>query len=165
MVSLLRKQVFSLLLALGVATVGFTASPAFADATIRAELWNKVTDEMPTGLGLGMHGDMSKAVFGIKVDRKTVPAGKVTFVATNTSKDRIHEMIVSPIASRDSKLPYIADENRVNEDAAGHLGEVSELEPGHEGALTLTLKPGLYVLYCNVPGHFMAGMWTVIEVK
>ena len=164
MYSFLRKPMISLLLALGVATLG-SAGTAFADATIRAELWEKPSETMPTGLGLGMHGDMSKATMGIKVDHASVPAGKVTFVAINTSKTDIHEMLVSPIASRDSVLPFIADEDRVDEDAAGHLGEVSELDPGQEGALTITLKPGLYVVYCNIPGHYMAGMWTIVEVK
>ena len=36
-------------------------------------------------------------------------------------------------------LPFVAADNRVDEDAAGHLGEVSELDPGKSGALTLTL--------------------------
>ena len=26
------------------------------------------------------------------------------------------------------------------------------------------LKPGRYMLYCNLPGHYMAGMWTLLEV-
>jgi uncharacterized cupredoxin-like copper-binding protein len=42
---------------------------------------------------------------------------------------------------------------------------VSELDPGKSGALTITLEPGLYLLFCNVPGHFISGMWTTITVK
>ena len=62
-------------------------------------------------------------------------------------------------------LPYDKAGNLVDEDAAGHLGEVSELEPGKKGALKLTLKPGTYILYCNVPGHYALGMWTLLTVK
>jgi uncharacterized cupredoxin-like copper-binding protein len=53
----------------------------------------------------------------------------------------------------------------VDEDAAGHLGEVSELDPGASGTLTIDLKPGKYVLFCNLPAHFMNGMWTEITVQ
>ena len=35
------------------------------------------------------------------------------------------------------------------------LGEVSELDPGKSGTLTLTIKPGKYLLVCNVPGHYV----------
>jgi uncharacterized cupredoxin-like copper-binding protein len=43
-------------------------------------------------------------------------------------------------------------------------GEVSELNPGATGSLTVALKPGRYLLICNVPGHFASGMWTEFEV-
>ncbi|WP_245474327.1 sulfocyanin-like copper-binding protein [Mesorhizobium sp. M2A.F.Ca.ET.042.01.1.1] len=68
---------------------------------------------------------------------------------------------VDPTAS----LPYIDAENRVDEDKAGDKGEVSELDPGASGTLTVDLKPGKYVLICNVPGHFATGMWTEFTVK
>jgi uncharacterized cupredoxin-like copper-binding protein len=54
---------------------------------------------------------------------------------------------------------------RQKEEAAGHLGEVAELDPGAGGSLTLTLPPGKYVLACNLPGHFDSGMWTVLTVQ
>ena len=39
------------------------------------------------------------------------------------------------------------------------------LDPGKFGALSLDLKPFLYALFCNIPGHFMAGMWTTINLN
>jgi uncharacterized cupredoxin-like copper-binding protein len=52
----------------------------------------------------------------------------------------------------------------VDEDKAGDKGEVSELNPGQSGSLTVTLAPGKYVLVCNVPGHYGAGMWAEFDV-
>ncbi len=145
------------------------ASAAFADATINVTLWDKgpasVTQDNPPQLGLGSGGDMSMAMLGVTADVTTVPAGKVTFQVTNTSKDIVHEMIVSPAPAEGATLPYLADQLKVDEDGAGHLGEVSELESGKAGALTLDLKPGKYVLFCNIPTHFMGGMWTEITVQ
>ncbi len=141
------------------------AFPASAATTVSVSLWDKPDMDMATGLGHGMGGDMSKANMGITATPESVPAGPVTFQVTNDSKDIVHEMIVAPLKSADEKLPYIDSEGRVDEEAAGHLGEVAELDPGASGALTVTLKPGSYILYCNIAGHYMGGMWTDIEVK
>lgn len=144
------------------------AAPAFADTTVKVELWDRggmMDMSGKVNWGMGGHRNPAMAMMGIKVDKATVPAGKVSFEVKNTSRETIHEMIVAPIASRDVTLPFVAKENRIDEDAAGDLGEVSELDPGKSGVLSIDLKPGLYVLFCNVPGHFMAGMWTVIEAK
>jgi uncharacterized cupredoxin-like copper-binding protein len=153
-------------------TLGLTL-PSAADAVIKVSLWDKADmmgkmdmgKSMGMGMGPGMHKKMGMGPMGINVDAATAAAGKVTFEVTNISTETIHEMIVAPIENVDVVLPYNANENRVDEEAAHDLGEVAELEPGKSGSLTLELKPGLYVLYCNIPGHFMAGMWTVLAVK
>ena len=63
-------------------------------------------------------------------------------------------------------LAYLAGDAKVDEDKAGvHLGEVSELDPGKTGALRLDLAPGTYLPYCNIPNHYMAGMWTLFTTK
>ena len=116
-------------------------------------------------LGMGMGADMTKATMFLKADPGTVRAGEVTFLVANDSKAVVHEMILAAIADPTKAMPYIENENRVDEDRAGDLGEVSELEPGKSGSLTVTLKPGTYLLYCNIPGHYLAGMWTVITAK
>jgi uncharacterized cupredoxin-like copper-binding protein len=144
------------------------APPAFADANIKVQLWdNGTTMDMSKnmGMGMGMHGDMKMAPMGIKIDKKTVPHGKVTFNVVNIAKELIHEMLVAPVKDENAVLAYIDKDNRVDEEAAHDLGEVSELDPGKSGTLTVNMKPGLYILYCNLPGHYAAGMWTTIKVK
>jgi uncharacterized cupredoxin-like copper-binding protein len=149
------------------AAAAMPASSRAAGTIVHVTLWDKGADvAMPTNLGMGMGGDMSKATMGIKAAPDTVRAGEVTFDVKDVSKDTIHEMIVARLEEPEKPLPYIANENRVNEEVTGdHLGEVSELDPGASGALKLNLKPGKYILYCNVPGHYMAGMWTTFSVK
>jgi uncharacterized cupredoxin-like copper-binding protein len=163
---MIRNLVKSSILAL---TLTLAASgSAHADAIVKVSLWDKggVMDMSKSmGLGMGMHGKMKMAVMGIKADKKSVAAGKVTFNVSNASKEIIHEMLVSPVASEDAVLPFVDNENRVDEEKSGDLGEVSELDPGKSGSLTLDLKPGFYILFCNVPGHYMAGMWTTLQVK
>lgn len=145
-------------------------SAAFANGTVKVSLWDKGPDSATmTDAMMAMKGTLdmklaSKGVMGIKLDVKEIKAGKVTFEVTNDSKDIIHEMILSPVSATEKELPYLADQYKVDEEKAVHLGEVSELQPGKSGALTVDLKPGTYILYCNIPGHFVGGMWTELQV-
>ncbi len=150
-----------------------TAAPGFAGTsgtTIAVSLWDKGDMSMDMmgkahPMGMAMKGaDMGMVTMGITVDKATVPAGEVTFQVANASKGMIHEMVLSPVADATKALPYLADLEKVDEDAAGHLGEVAELDPGANGALTITMKPGTYILYCNIPGHYIMGMWTLVTV-
>ena len=147
------------------------ATSAFAaDTTLKVSLWDKGPDSaMMDDAHMAMTGkidmaNMSTGTMGITSDQTTVPAGKVTFVVTNDSHDIIHEIIVSALPAGATELPYLADEIRVDEDKAVSLGEVSELDPGKGGSLTVDLAAGTYILYCNIPGHFVGGMWTVLTV-
>lgn len=155
----------SLLLAVS----GTTAALAENTEVVTVSLWDKgpdsadMTDAMMKNTGQLIQNPLT-ATMGINIDKRVIPAGTVTFVAENDSKDIVHEMIVAPLKSGQTTMPYDDNEHAVKEDEAGHLGEVSELEPGAKGALTVTLKPGDYILYCNIPGHFAGGMWTILTV-
>ncbi len=144
-----------------------------ASSTVRVGLWDRGATSMNMlgqgpmmGMGMGQgahHGPMGP--MGVKLSTSTVPAGRVTFRVLNQSKALIHEMVISPVKDTNAPLPYDQAGNKVDEDAAGHLGEVAELEPGRSGVLTLDLKPGTYILYCNVAGHYALGMWALLSVK
>ncbi|MCF6272615.1 MAG: plastocyanin/azurin family copper-binding protein [Rhodobacteraceae bacterium] len=103
---------------------------------------------------------------GIMISAATIPAGEVTFLVTNGSADIEHEMVVAALPDMAAGLPYEEDTARVNEDIDGaNLGEVPELAPGASGGLTIRLKSGTYVLYCNIPGHYASGMWAILTVE
>jgi uncharacterized cupredoxin-like copper-binding protein len=140
-----KRHVLSLVAGL---TLAFWAARASAATVVDVDLWDKGMDTpMATGVAYGTPGlDLSKATMGMKLSRKSAPAGPVTFHVTNSSKDQIHEMIVMYLQDPTKALPYVADESRVDEDKAGDKGEVSELDPGHSGSLTVPLKPGSYLL-------------------
>ena len=155
--------------ALGLAAAMLMASSAGVARTaelVQVSLWDRgASTEMPMGLAYATPGrDLSKATMGIKASPGAVKAGEVTFKVKNDSKDTVHEMIVMYLADSGKPLPYVEAENRVDEDKAGDKGEVSELDPGKSGALTVELKAGKYLLICNVPGHYGAGMWAEFTV-
>ena len=88
-------------------------------------------------------------------DVNSVPAGKVTFNATNVGKVP-HELMIEP-------MPIKMDApGQPNEDAA--QGMINDMGPGQSGSMTLNLKPGNYMLFCNVPGHYAMGQHTAFKV-
>ena len=109
-------------------------------------------------------GDPSQKDMVMKSDTETVKAGRVTFRAANLSKELVHEMLVIPAPGDGKDLPYDSKTNTVIEKRAHSMGEISDLKPGAHGTLTLNLKPGTYLLICNQPGHYKAGMSTTLVV-
>lgn len=144
--------------------LAFSSNTAMAAGTVDVTLWDNPGMAMAMNMGPGMGGDPAMAAMGITATVTGVTAGDVTFNVTNTSTLMPHEMVVIPIASADAIPPYDATAVAVDEDAAGALGEVEELPPGGTGSVTLNLPAGTYMLICNVPGHYAAGMWLVITV-
>ena len=108
--------------------------------------------------------------FGINVSHKALKAGKVTFNVVNKAGGNMqHEMIVvqlTPAQAADpTSLPYDEKSATVDEENVNDRGEVSELDPGKTGSLTIDLTPGTYMLLCNVAGHYKAGMYTMLKVS
>ncbi len=142
------------------------AQPAFAQATLHVFLWDAGPDvDMAIDHGMGDSGDPLTASMGMAISASTLPAGKVTFDVTNSSIDTMHEMVISKLSAPDAILPYNADISRVDESAIGNAGEVEDLDYGLNGKLSVILDAGTYALYCNIPGHYAAGMWTKITVQ
>jgi uncharacterized cupredoxin-like copper-binding protein len=94
---------------------------------------------------------------------KVVSAGDHVLAVQNHGPDD-HELIVA----REGKahLPFRADGVTIDEDAAEHA-IAGALEPGEPGKreLRVHLRPGHYVLFCNMSGHYLGGMDTDIEVR
>lgn len=100
----------------------------------------------------------------IKADQTSVKAGSVKFLVSNDSKTLVHEMIVVSVTDPDTPLPYDRKDDRVIESKIKDLGEASDLPPGTKKTLSLTLKPGDYILMCNQPGHYEGGMKASLTV-
>lgn len=109
--------------------------------------------------------DPSNSGMMIKADTTKVKAGRVTFEAINRSKDLVHEMLVVPAPPDGTELPYDTKTSMIIEKRVHSLGEISELKPGARGKVTLNLKAGTYLLLCNQPGHYKAGMSTKLVVE
>ncbi len=116
------------------------------------------------GPGYGMMGHGMMGGMSLRANVSSVKAGKVTFDVTNLSRSVVHEMIVVAVENANAPLPYDYNTGQIPEKQVKMLGETDEMEPNAEKTITLDLKPGTYLLICNVPGHYAAGMWTPLTV-
>ena len=126
----------------------FMASSSWADTTIKV---------LESGEGGG--------AMSLKLDPAMVGPGPVTFSVHNDAVSEEHEMVVVKLKSADQKIPLIKAKHRIDEDQLRSMGEVSDLKPGASGELKANLKAGTYLVFCNLKGHYEAGMQTMLTVK
>ncbi|MFN6055370.1 MAG: hypothetical protein ACK47C_04930 [Paracoccaceae bacterium] len=140
-----------------------------AGTLVKVSLWDKGEASMDgmdmAPMGMAMAGaDMDMATMGITVDRSEVPAGEITFTVINESQEFYHSLSIAPVADTSKELPYLNDKMMVDEAAAGTVASGKELRPHATGSVTADLKPGTYILFCNVAQHYAMGMWTLVTV-
>jgi uncharacterized cupredoxin-like copper-binding protein len=87
-------------------------------------------------------------------------AGVVVFKVKNAGA-LTHDFVVLKTNLPPSKLPVKG--NKAVE--IGRVGKLAAFKPGATKTLTVTLKPGKYVLICNVAGHYKFGMHTGFKVS
>jgi hypothetical protein len=95
---------------------------------------------------------------------KQVASGDLTLTVTNKGPDD-HELII--VRATTARLPLRSDGLTANEEKLEPIIALS-LEPASPGTVRTThlkLRPGRYVLFCNMAGHFMAGMRTTLVVR
>ncbi len=92
-----------------------------------------------------------------------VKAGRIVLHAVNASRKLVHEVVLVRLDGNKA-LPLDRAANKVMENRVKDLGEVSDLPPTKSGDLAATLTPGRYLLICNQPGHYEAGMTAQLTV-
>lgn len=92
--------------------------------------------------------------------RTLVRAGRVTFVVRNDGS-MTHELVVLRNDRRAGKLPL--GNGRALE--TGRRGRIARIASGTTKRLTLNLRPGRYVLLCNLLGHYQAGQYAALRVR
>lgn len=109
-------------------------------------------------------GMMGMGMMSIRASTGTVKAGKIRFEVVNYSASIEHEMEVIAVDDLNAPLPYNYKTAKVTVDKAKELGETEHMKSGDAKTLELTLPAGNYLLVCNIPGHYAAGMVTPFTV-
>jgi uncharacterized cupredoxin-like copper-binding protein len=104
--------------------------------------------------------------FEVRRDAAVVPAGTVSFRILNQGPTT-HELIVVRTDHAPDKLPLQSDGLTVDEEGPGvHLLDEAEgLDIDDRQTLVLDLAAGDYVLYCNLEGHYLGGMYAALTVR
>ena len=89
----------------------------------------------------------------------SVKAGPTRFIVANYGT-MSHEMVVV----KTNKTPKQLTEPNGTANESTSVGEAADLAPGQIKEVTLDLKPGRYILLCNLPGHYKAGMYHTFVV-
>jgi uncharacterized cupredoxin-like copper-binding protein len=100
----------------------------------------------------------------LKLETSSVRAGRVVFDVKNDAQSQQHEVIIAKLKDRSQAVAAAPGNDRVDEKKLRTLGEVSDLDPGKAGKLSINLKPGEYLLFCNMKGHYKAGMLAHLTV-
>jgi uncharacterized cupredoxin-like copper-binding protein len=101
----------------------------------------------------------------IEIDKAAIPSGDVVFNVANHAMTEQHEVVLVKLKSADQTIPLDTKKHRVDEKQLKSLGEVADLQPSDTGTLKAKLKPGTYLLLCNIKGHYEAGMSTKLTVN
>jgi uncharacterized cupredoxin-like copper-binding protein len=104
--------------------------------------------------------------FQVERDAVIVPAGTVSLRIRNQGPTS-HELIVVRSDLAPDKLPLQSDGLTVNEDGRGVelLEEAEGLDIDDRKTMVLDLTPGTYVMYCNLEGHYLGGMYAALTVR
>jgi uncharacterized cupredoxin-like copper-binding protein len=109
------------------------------------------------------HVSVTLTEMALTVNAATSNTGPIVFDIANKGATE-HEFVILRTKKAFDALPPSADEvGKASE--VGHVDEVDPIGAGTSAALSVTLAPGNYVLLCNKPGHYMAGMRAAFTVK
>lgn len=147
---MMKNAIAGVMLAATAACISVAPALAVDTTPVTVDLWNKADGSQ----GMTLSTDHAKA-------------GKVTFQVKNSSSNMVHEFLIVKTNMTFDQFPINQDNPAVVDE--GKLKGVkelsSDLDPGKSGKLTMDLKPGRYVVFCNQPGHFAAGMHLVFTVQ
>jgi hypothetical protein len=100
--------------------------------------------------------------FSIVLSSSTSTAGPVTFNITNEGPST-HQFVVIKTNDAPDALPV--KNGAVDESGLTIVDENDGVPPSTTATLPVNLAAGSYVIICNVPGHYQAGMHTAFTVS
>jgi uncharacterized cupredoxin-like copper-binding protein len=113
--------------------------------------------------------DATEKDFAIDLANTSLASGQVTFHITNDGPS-VHEFVVFKTDLDEGDLPTTKDDEGneiVDEEGEGveHIDEVEDIKVDSSQDLDVSLDPGDYVVLCNLPGHYAAGMHSSFSVE
>jgi uncharacterized cupredoxin-like copper-binding protein len=99
--------------------------------------------------------------FSITTSVASFPAGDITFGIQNDGPSA-HEFVIIRTDDAPDALPV--ENGEIPEDQVDLVDEAEDIAPGTGTSLSANLAVGSYVLVCNLPAHYGAGMHAAFTV-
>lgn len=99
--------------------------------------------------------------FSITTSAASFPAGDITFGIQNDGPSA-HEFVILRTDDAPDALPV--ENGEIPEDQVDLVDEAEDIAPGTGTSLGANLTAGSYVLVCNLPSHYAAGMHAAFTV-
>jgi uncharacterized cupredoxin-like copper-binding protein len=111
----------------------------------------------------GGAGDVTVTMkdFSLAATPGTFSAGDITFAIQNDGPSA-HEFVV--IRSDDAPDALPVENGVIPEDQIDLVDEAEDIAPGTNTSLDVNLEAGSYILVCNLPAHYEAGMHAAFTV-
>ena len=160
--------VVSIAMVLAAGGGGFAQRLSVANCQPLHSATTKIQVSLSDGAGM-MDGSLSMVSLAANVN--SVHSGQVTFIATNYGR-MIHELLILPEPTTGPGTRPTGADGKIDESLS--LGEASRscgnaagsgISPGSRSWVTLNLAPGTYELLCDVPWHYVNGMFTTLVVR
>ena len=120
-----------------------------------------LSNAAPAQAATTTHVGVTLKEMSVVLSTSTVPAGSVTFDVTNAGSVE-HEFVILRTDIAPGALPANAEQAG----KAAEIGHVDEIDPvtGTKSVTVDKMRPGFYILVCNKPGHYAAGMFASLYV-
>lgn len=102
--------------------------------------------------------------FAVSASPSVIPPGPVEFRVRNDGVI-VHTFRVIRTNLAPDALPVIEDEFVVDEAQLDVVAAAPDVNPGQTFSVAANLGAGSYVLICNIPSHYQAGMFTGFTVE
>jgi len=139
----------------------------FADLIISDSPDGSVVERTPKPEPVADIGPVSgtEKEWAIEISSGLHEAGTTTFNLQNLGTIA-HEFLVvrSDKSAAELVASVDAGTNRIDEGQLNVINEQPEYDPGVPGMVTVNLEVGHYVVMCNIPGHYKAGMYADLDV-
>jgi uncharacterized cupredoxin-like copper-binding protein len=132
-------------------------------AAVACVLASVATSCGSSGSGDRATGDVDVTLkdFSLAVTPATFPAGDITFGIQNDGPSA-HELVILRSDEAPDALPV--QSGVIPEDRIDLVDEVEDIAPGTNTSLSVNLEADAYVLVCNLPAHYEAGMHAAFTV-
>jgi uncharacterized cupredoxin-like copper-binding protein len=116
-----------------------------------------------SGSGGGATGDVIVTMkdFSLGATPGTFSTGEITFGIQNDGPSA-HEFVIIRTDVAPDALPV--ENGVIPEDQVDLIDEAEDIAPGTNTTLSANLQAGSYVLVCNLPAHYEAGMHSEFTV-